>query len=557
MALIIDSPWIPGYLGLKHMDYFLDPELWFQSNLKIHREFPDIIFVPSWWMEYGMAAEPSALGAKIKFWQDNTPSEYHTLYHIEDMDLWPDYEVEADAFMGMTLHRIRMQRQRILDTGEILPLVTSRGPMCTAGFVRSTTDFMIDLVEKPEWAHKLLDLCTSLIIDWLKAQQKAMGPTVEGIFILDDIVGFVNEEHYLEFAHPYLKRICDAFPKDWVKIYHNDAEITACLDHLPDAGFNVLNWGKQTDIAEVKQRVGEPDVPDGERQPARGRRARHARGGAGRDAGRAGEERRRGDHPLGGRRHQPGDAAREHRGDAAARWRNSTAAGARRRCTPEGQAMPDYALMNQCLYEGKAADVERMTREALAEGRSVQEVLTEGLIAGMSVVGEDFKHNILYVPEVLIAARAMKAGMAVLKPLLTARDSDVKPAGVLLMGTVRGDLHDIGKNLVCMMAEGAGFEVHDIGVDQSIEKFLAAAEQFKPDIIGMSALLTTTMTYMKVVIDGFKERGLGHIKMAIGGAPISQMYAEEIGADGYGADASSAVDLFLRLVAEKKQAAVG
>jgi len=207
--------------------------------------------------------------------------------------------------------------------------------------------------------------------------------------------------------------------------------------------------------------------------------------------------------------------------------------------------MPDYALMNQCLYEGKAREVEQMTRDALAEGRSVQEVLTEGLIAGMSVVGEDFKYNILYVPEVLIAARAMKAGMTVLKPLLTAKDSGVQPAGVLLMGTVRGDLHDIGKNLVCMMAEGAGFEVHDIGVDQSIDKFLAATEQFKPGIIGMSALLTTTMTYMKTVIDGYKERGFTHIKFAIGGAPISQMYADEIGADGYGADASSAVDLFL------------
>ncbi len=257
MAMIVDSPWIPGYLGINHMDYFLDPELWFQSNLKIYREYPDIIFIPSWWMEYGMAAEPSALGSKIKFWQNNTPSEYHTLYRIEDIESFPEYEVEADAFMGMTLHRIRMQRQRILDQGEILPLVTSRGPLCTAGFVRSTTDFMIDLVEKPEWAHKLIDLCTRLVIDWLKAQQKAMGDTVEGIFILDDIVGFINEEHYMEFAHPYLKRICDAFPKEWVKIYHNDADVNACLDHLPDTGFNVLNWGKQTDIAEVKQRVGD------------------------------------------------------------------------------------------------------------------------------------------------------------------------------------------------------------------------------------------------------------------------------------------------------------
>src|SRR4029077_9933070 len=125
--------------------------------------------------------------------------------------------------------------------------------------------------------------------------------------------------------------------------------------------------------------------------------------------------------------------------------------------------MPDYALMNQCLYEGKAKEVEQMTRDALAEGRTVQEVLTEGLIAGMSVVGEDFKHNILYVPEVLIAARAMKAGMAILKPLLTAHGPDRSAPGVLIMGTVRGDLHDIGKNLVCMMAEGAGFQVHDIG----------------------------------------------------------------------------------------------
>ena len=207
--------------------------------------------------------------------------------------------------------------------------------------------------------------------------------------------------------------------------------------------------------------------------------------------------------------------------------------------------MVDYALMNQCLYEGKAKEVEEMTKQALAEGRHFQEVLTDGLIAGMSVVGEDFKHNILYVPEVLIAARAMKAGMGVLKPLLSAREGGSQPVGVLLMGTVRGDLHDIGKNLVCMMAEGAGFEVYDIGVDQSVEKFMAAADKYNPTIIGMSALLTTTMTYMKTVIDGFKAAGRDQIKFAIGGAPISQMFADEINADGYGANASAAVDLFL------------
>src|SRR3954471_14805429 len=213
--------------------------------------------------------------------------------------------------------------------------------------------------------------------------------------------------------------------------------------------------------------------------------------------------------------------------------------------------MIDYALMNQHLYEGNAKEVEQMTKDALAEGRSVQEVMNEGLIAGMSVVGEDFKHNVLYVPEVLIAARAMKAGMAVLKPLLTAKDGSTNSRGVLLMGTVRGDLHDIGKNLVCMMAEGAGFEVHDIGVDQCVDKFMAAAEKCNPTIIGMSALLTTTMTYMKSVIDGFQAAGRDDIKFAIGGAPISQMFADEIGADGYGQNASAAVDLFLKLVGKK------
>jgi uroporphyrinogen decarboxylase len=267
MALIVDSPWIPGYLDIKHMDYYLDPEVWFDANLKVYEEFPEIIFVPGWWMEYGMAAEPSILGAKIKFWQDNTPSEYHTLYRLEDIDNFPEYEVDADAFAAMTLHRIRMQRQRILDTGHILPMVTARGPLCTAGFVRGTTHFMIDLVEDPKGAHRLIDLCTRVVIDWLKAQQDAMGDGVEGIFILDDIVGFINEEHYQEFAHPYLKRICDAFPQDWVKLYHNDAEVDACLDHLPDAGFNVLNWGKQKDIREVKRRVGDRMVLMGNVNP--------------------------------------------------------------------------------------------------------------------------------------------------------------------------------------------------------------------------------------------------------------------------------------------------
>ena len=211
--------------------------------------------------------------------------------------------------------------------------------------------------------------------------------------------------------------------------------------------------------------------------------------------------------------------------------------------------MPDYALINQDLYEGNAKEVERLVREALAEGRAPDEVLNAGLIAGMAVVGEDFKYAILYVPEVLVAARAMKAGMAVLKPLLTADAANNPPRGAIVIGTVKGDLHDIGKNLVCMMAEGAGFRVVDLGVDQPAENFVAAAREHRADIVGMSALLTTTMPYMKVVIDEFRRQpDLAAVKIAVGGAPVNRLFADEIGADGYGGDAPSSVEMFLKFV---------
>lgn len=208
--------------------------------------------------------------------------------------------------------------------------------------------------------------------------------------------------------------------------------------------------------------------------------------------------------------------------------------------------MTDYAVMNQFLYEGHAARVKEMTEAGLEEGREVEEILQDGLIAGMSVVGEDFKHNRLYVPQVLIAARAMKAGMAVLKPLLT-ESGGAESGGTIVMGTVKGDLHDIGKNLVCMMSEGAGFRVIDLGVDQSADHFVAAARENDAFVVGMSALLTTTMPYMKTVIDAFRSDGLEHVKMCVGGAPVSESFAEEIGADGYSADAAGAVELFQRL----------
>lgn len=194
------------------------------------------------------------------------------------------------------------------------------------------------------------------------------------------------------------------------------------------------------------------------------------------------------------------------------------------------------------LIKGKANDVKALVQKALDEKASPADILNKGLLAGMSVIGERFKNNEVYVPEVLIAARAMKAGMEILKPLLAS--AGVEPVGTVVVGTVKGDLHDIGKNLVCMMLEGAGFKVVDAGINVEPAKMVELAKENNAAVIGASALLTTTMVNMKNVVESVKSAGLsGKIKVMIGGAPVTQAFADEIGADGYAPDAASAADL--------------
>lgn len=201
--------------------------------------------------------------------------------------------------------------------------------------------------------------------------------------------------------------------------------------------------------------------------------------------------------------------------------------------------------LSENLINGNAPKVEELTKKALEENIEPRDILNNGLVAGMDVVGEKFKNNEFYVPEVLIAARAMKAGMKILKPILV--QSGVESAGTIVIGTIKGDLHDIGKNLVGMMLEGAGYEVIDLGVDVSAEQFAATAKEKNAKYVGMSALLTTTMINMKGAIEHFKNENI-EVRTIIGGAPVTQNYADEIGAHGYAPDAASAVEVVKSLV---------
>ena len=207
--------------------------------------------------------------------------------------------------------------------------------------------------------------------------------------------------------------------------------------------------------------------------------------------------------------------------------------------------MADMAALADALIRGDRNTVTDLTNKAIAEGVAPKVILEEGLIAGMSVIGTKFKNNEVYVPEVLIAARAMKAGMEILQPKLT--EAGVEPVGTVVIGTVKGDLHDIGKNLVGMMLGGGGLKVVDAGTDVSPEKFLQACKDSGAKVCAMSALLTTTMPQMSSVIEALKSAGI-EVKTIIGGAPVTQSFADEIGADGYAPDAASAVDVVKQLL---------
>ena len=209
--------------------------------------------------------------------------------------------------------------------------------------------------------------------------------------------------------------------------------------------------------------------------------------------------------------------------------------------------------MHDDLYDGLRDEIEEGTQILLDRGWPPEKVLADALVAGMTIVGIDFRDGILFVPEVLLSANSMKGGMAILRPLLA--ETGAKPVGTMVIGTVKGDIHDIGKNLVVMMMEGAGFEVTDIGINNSVEDYLAALEKHQPDILGMSALLTTTMPYMKVVIDALAEQGLREkYVVMVGGAPLNEEFGEAVGADAYCRDAADAATTAIRLVSERRAA---
>jgi len=251
VAFIVDSPWLPGYAGIHTLDFFLYPDQWFQIHRGLLDRFPDAVWVPGFWVEYGMAAEPSAFGARVHFHHDRPPSIEPV---IEDPGHWAAAPLQEDGFMPLVLRLYADMEQRLQAEGLGIKMVAARGPMVTAGWVMGVTALMTGLVEHPKEIHRFLDTVTTLIINWLRAQLNTLQQP-EGLMLLDDIVGMVSVEHYHEFVEPYLRRIFDAF-EGLIRIYHNDTPCSHLYAALTEANFDVFNFTHEAEIGAVKAQMG-------------------------------------------------------------------------------------------------------------------------------------------------------------------------------------------------------------------------------------------------------------------------------------------------------------
>ena len=252
LSLIVDCPWIPPYAGISHWDYFFDPEAWFQANLRVMQDFPDVIWFPSWWSEIGMGAEPSALGTRMHVYEKRIPDLEHLPFPMEQLDLLTLPNPRTDGFMPLCLYRFQKLKQRIFDAGYTIPVVHARGPLTIASFFRGVPELMVDIVDDPDRAKRLFDMTTQLAIDFMKAQVEVIGDCVEGILVLDDIVGFIGEEDYKEFAQPYLKELFTTLGVS-VRFFHNDSPCTASAPHLHDTGINLYNMGIEVTVKDLQE----------------------------------------------------------------------------------------------------------------------------------------------------------------------------------------------------------------------------------------------------------------------------------------------------------------
>ena len=258
VGLIVDSPWMPGYCGMTTLDFYARPEQWFDAYVKIKKDFPDILFLPDWWAEYGMATEPSGFGVKVDFYDANLPGVHHLINDMDDasdiIDSLTLPDPRKNGLMPFLLNLQRYIQPKLVDIGERINIVSTRGPLTIASHLFSLSEMLMCAKVEPDPVHKLLKLTTQLCKDWLEAQLDNV-KTAEGILVLDDVTGFFGKDDYLEFAHPYLKEIFSAFP-ECIHLLHNDTDNDTCFPYIEEMGVDLFNFTHGKDIGNARKLIG-------------------------------------------------------------------------------------------------------------------------------------------------------------------------------------------------------------------------------------------------------------------------------------------------------------
>ena len=257
VGLIVDSPWIPGYCGMTFIDFYVRPEEWFNAYLKVKADFPDILFLPDWWAEYGMATESSGFGGRIDFYDDNLPAVHPIIQSVDDIDVIGTLHApdpRKNGFMPILLNLQRYIKPRLEHIGEAINIVSTRGPLTIASHIFALSELLLCAKIEPDAFHQLMKITTKLCVDWLSAQLDNVG-TATGILVLDDISGFFSKEDYEEFAHPYLKEIFSSFP-ECIHLFHNDTDNDICFPYMADMGVDVFNFTHGMDIGETRRMTG-------------------------------------------------------------------------------------------------------------------------------------------------------------------------------------------------------------------------------------------------------------------------------------------------------------
>jgi len=257
VALIVDSPWIPGFLGISTLDYLTVPEVWLEANLAVHRRFPEVIFLPGFWMEMGMAAEPSGFGCRVSLFPDKTPVVHPLPVSLEALLNLAPPNPRTDGLMPIVLNTYRRMAPRAREAGHAIRVIAARGPLTVATHLRGVSQFLLELKLQPSDTHRLLQITTTLVRTWLEAQAEVL-PEIEAVLVLDDIAGFLSPKDYAQFAHPYLKAVFDAFPGS-LKLFHNDTQNPTSYNRFPELGIHLFNFTHLEPLSRVRELVG-PDL---------------------------------------------------------------------------------------------------------------------------------------------------------------------------------------------------------------------------------------------------------------------------------------------------------